>query len=84
MYNEEIDATSLSVPKGRYATHKQVKFGEVLQSGTLGDASSTGRQLRIEADEETPPTCKFIIDVKQEEERKLFGVINRRLKRLRQ
>ncbi len=83
MRTEEIDGTSESVPKGEYTTHEQVKFAEVLPSGTSGDASSTDRQLRIEADEKTPAICKFVIDMKQEEERKVASDMNRRLKRRR-
>lgn len=83
MNTTEKDTTSASVPAGEYARRREIEFAEVPPTGTGGDINLLDRQLTIEADENTPPTCRFLIDIKAEEERRLFTVINRRLKKLR-
>ena len=83
MNAEEKTFTSESVPDGNYTRVENKVAAHLEEEGTHDAPRTDARQFRIQIGDEEPATSfKFVVDIKQEEESRLFRAINRRLKRL--
>jgi len=78
---KEKESTDDSVPNGEYTQFNNIE-PEPSEEETQGIVHLADRGLKIQADERTSTSSfTFVIDVAKEEERRLFQIINRRLKR---
>ena len=80
MIIEEKD-TSSSVPDGDYQRWEENDMHEPSLPDTSGSYQRSGKQLRIEADTKSPQSIKFNINVKEEEKRNSFEILNARLRK---
>ena len=79
---KDTEGTEDSVPKGEYRKFSDVKT-KPSEEETQDMVHFTDRRLKIEADERTSKSSfTFVINAAKEEERRIFQIINRRMKKL--